>query len=228
MKARDVMVAPAITVGPDSSIKSVAEIFVRHRISAVPVIDPAGKLIGIISEGDLLHRAETETERRRPWWLRIFIDVDQLADEYVQARARKVSDVMTRHVVTAPPEMPLHELAALLEKHAIKRVPIVDHGHLVGIVSRANIVQAVASSGKNLEVSISDSAIRDRLLKHLQAQPWAHTSLVNVTVHGGVVDLWGLVRSENERKAMRVAAETMPGVNGVNSELKLWPVGVQD
>jgi CBS domain-containing protein len=193
MKVRDVMVAPVITASPNASIKSVTETFVRYQISAVPVVDEKGEVVGIISEGDLLHRAEAGTEKRRPWWLRAFIGSDALANEYVKAHARRVSDAMTRPVVTASPEMPLHEVAALLEKHSIKRVPIVENGQLVGIVSRANLVQAVASVGKALEIPLSDSAIRDKLLAHLKAQDWAHTGLLNVTVNGGVVDLWGMV-----------------------------------
>jgi len=223
MKARDIMVAPVITASSNASVKSVAETFVRHRISAVPVVDEKGKLIGIISEGDLLHRAEAATEKQRPWWLRAFIGPDALANEYVKAHARKVSDVMTRQVFTASPETPLHEIAALLEKHSIKRVPIVENGRLVGIVSRANLVQAVASAGKTLEIPLSDSTIRDKLVAHLNAQGWAGASLLNVTVNGGVVDLWGIVGSASERNAIRVAAEATPGVNAVNDNLKQWP-----
>jgi CBS domain-containing protein len=223
MKARDVMVAPVITASPNASVKSVAETFVRHQISAVPVVDDKGKLIGIISEGDLLHRAEAGTEKQRPWWLRAFIGPDTLADEYVKAHARKVSDAMTRQVITASPETPLHEVAALLEKNSIKRVPIIENGQLVGVVSRANLVQAVASAGKGLEIPLSDSTIRDKITAHLKAQDWAHTSLLNVTVNGGVVDLWGIVTSASEKNAIRVAAEATPGVNAVKDNLRLLP-----
>lgn len=225
MKARDVMVSPVITTRPNAPIKSVAETFILNRISAVPVVDDQGQLVGIISEGDLLRRAETGTERQHPWWLRALISSDTLASEYVKAHARKVSDVMTRRVVTASPDTPLHEVATLLEKHAIKRVPIVHNDRLVGIVSRANLLQAIASAGPTLEIPLSDSAIRDKLLAHLKAQNWAHINLVNVTVSGGVVSLWGIVRSESERKAIRVAAETTPGVRTVNDNLMLRPTG---
>jgi CBS domain-containing protein len=223
MKARDVMVAPVITASPNASVKSVAETFMRHQISAVPVVDNKGKLLGMISEGDLLHRAEAGTEKRRSWWLNAFVGPDTLANEYVKAHARKVSDAMTHQVVTASPETPLHEVAALLEKHSIKRVPIVENGQLVGIVSRANLVQAVASAGKGLEVPLSDSTIRDKLLAHLKSQNWAHTDLLNVTVNGGVVDLWGIVTSTSEKNAIRVAAEATPGVRAVNDNLRLLP-----
>ena len=224
MKARDVMVSPVITVKPSASVREVAKTFLDRGISAVPVVDDKGKLVGIVSEGDLLHRSEAGTERQRSWWLRAFATEETLAADYVKAHARKVADVMTRKVVAAAPDTPLHEIAALLEKNSIKRVPIVKDGQLVGIVSRANLIQAVASARKGLEIPLSDAAIRDRLLAHLQGQAWAHTSLLNVTVQGGVVDLWGITRSDAEKKAIRVAAESMPGVSAVNDNLVTRPM----
>jgi CBS domain-containing protein len=224
MKARDVMVAPVITATPHATIKSVAETFLKYRISAVPVVDDKGALVGIISEGDLMHRAETGTERQRPWWLQAIMSQDGLALDYVKAHARKVADAMTRQVITASPETSLQDIAALLEKHAIKRVPIVENGQLVGIVSRANLVQVFASAGKGLDIPLDDSAIRNKLLSHLNAQSWARTGLVNVTVNGGVVDLWGIARTDSERKAIRVAAEATPGVRAVNDNIRIWPL----
>jgi CBS-domain-containing membrane protein len=225
MKAHDIMVAPVITVSPDTTVRAVAETFVRHRISAAPVVDGKEEVVGIVSEGDLLHRAESGTERHRSWWLRALVGPQTLAGEYVMAHARKVADVMTRRVISASPDTPLHEIATLLEKHSIKRVPILDNDHLVGIVSRANLVQAVATAGEALHVPVADSTIRDKILAHLKSQEWAHTGLLNVTVNGGVVDLWGIVRTANERKAIRVAAEATAGVNAVNDNLRLWAVG---
>jgi CBS domain-containing protein len=219
MKARDVMVSPVVTVHPSSSVKDAAKIFLERRISAVPVVDDHGKLVGIVSEGDLLHRAEAGTQRRRPWWLLALTDETALAADYVKARARKVSDVMTTEVVTATPETSLHEIASLLENHSIKRVPIVKNGQIVGIVSRANLIQAVASDRKQFDIPPSDATIRDNLLTHLKSQRWAHTGLLNATVTDGVVDLWGISNSEAEKKAIRVAAETTPGVRAVNDHL---------
>ena len=195
------------------------KIFLERRISAAPVVDDQGKLVGIISEGDLMHRAEAGTERHRSWWLRLLTAEETLAAEYVKAHAHKVADVMTRDVITAGPETPLHEIAVLLEKNFIKRVPIVKNGQLIGIVSRANLIQAVASARKGLEIPLSDAAIRDRLLADLKAQGWLDTFLLNVTVNGGIVDLWGITRSDAERKAIRVAAESTPGVSAVNDNL---------
>ncbi len=219
MKACDVMVFPVITVSPYSSIGEVADIFLKHRISAVPVTDDLGHIFGIVSEGDLMRRAETRTERQHAWWLLPFTGPQTLAAEYVKAHSRKVADVMTRNVITADPDTSLQEIATLLERNAIKRVPIVKNGRLVGVVARANLVQAVASAPKALHVQPSDAIIRDELLKHLKTQPWAHTSLLNVTVRDGVVQLWGMTTSRAEKEAIRVAAESIHGVRAVNDNL---------
>lgn len=219
MKARDVMVSPVVTVKPSCPVKEVAGILLERRISGVPVVDDEGRLVGIVSEGDLLHRAETGTERKHSWWLSIVAGDGALAADYAKSHARKVADVMTRKLVTATPDTPLDEIAMLLESHSIKRVPIVENGQLVGIVSRANLIQAVASARKGLEIPASDTAIRDRLMSHLKAQRWAHTGLLNVIVNDGVVDLWGFANSTTEKKAVRVAAESTPGVRAVNDHL---------
>lgn len=226
MKARDVMVSPVITVKPSASVREVAQLLIDRRISGAPVVDDQGRLVGIVSEGDLIHRSEAGTERQHSWWLQALSTDETLASEYVKAHARKVSDVMTRSVITASPDTPLHEIAALLERNAIKRAPILENGHLVGIVSRANLVQAVAMSRKDLEIPLADAAIREKLLTELNRQRWAHTWLLNITVSDGVVDLWGVTNSEAERKAIRVAAETTPGVRAVNDHISTRPMEV--
>jgi CBS domain-containing protein len=223
MKARDVMVAPVITVKPYSTVREVAKTLVGGRISAVLVVDDTGKLVGIISEGDLMHRAETGTERRHRWWIRLVGGDASLPADYIKAHARKAADIMTQNVITAAPETPLDEIAIMLEKNSIKRVPIVRDGRLVGILSRANLVQALATMPRGLE--ILDSKIREKLLSHLKEQPWANTHLLNVIVTDGVVSLWGVTSSESERKAIRVAAEATPGVRAVNDHLAREPLG---
>lgn len=225
MKARDVMVSPVITVKPHASVQEVAKTLVDRRISAVPVVDDAGKLVGIISEGDLMHRSETGTERRYRWWIRLMGGDASLPGDYIKTHGRKAADVMTKNVITASPETPLDEVAILLERNSIKRVPIVRGGLLVGIVTRANLVQALATVPKRLEIPLSDSKIRDKLLSHLKQQPWADTHLLNVTVSDGVVSLWGITSSETERQAIRVAAEATPGVKAVNDHLARGLIG---
>jgi CBS domain-containing protein len=220
MKARDVMVSPVITTRPSASVKEVAQVLLTHHISAVPVVDDAGKLVGIVSEGDLMRRADLGTARHRSWWLAtLFAEEEALAAEYVKQHGKKVADVMTKRLITATPDTTLGEIAGLLERHSIKRVPIVADGALVGIVSRANLIQALAGDRKGLDVPVPDAALRDKLMAHLKAQPWAHTSLLNVTVNDGIVDIWGITRSEAEKRALRVAAETTPGVRAVNDNV---------
>jgi CBS domain-containing protein len=220
MKARDVMVSPVITTKPAASVKEVAQTLLTHHISAVPVIDHAGKLVGIVSEGDLMRRADLGTEKHRSWWLAVlFAEEEALAAEYVKQHSKKVADVMTRRLVVASPDAPLGEIAGLLERHSIKRVPIVENGALVGIVSRANLIQALAGDRNASDVKVPDAQLRDKIMRHLKTQPWAHTSLLNVTVNDGIVDIWGITRSEAEKQALRVAAETTPGVRAVNDNI---------
>ncbi len=220
MKARDVMVSPVITVGENDTVRDVAKRLAAKHISAAPVVDHAGKIVGIVSEADLLHRTEAGTERPASWWLSVISGERALAEEYVKSHAKMVKDVMTKDVHTANPDTPLNEVADLLEEHHIKRVPIVGAGgDLVGIVSRANIIQALASARPALEISASDAMIRDRLISELKKHSWSHLYKLNVTVTNGVVDLWGVAESEAERQAIRVAAEATPGVTAVNDHL---------
>jgi CBS domain-containing protein len=223
MKARDVMVSPVITVKPSATVREVAKLLLKYRISAVPVVDGDDRVVGIVSEGDLLHRAEAGTEWQRSWWLRVFASNETLTQDYIKAHAGRVEDVMTRDVIVARPCAPVHEVAALLEKNGIKRVPVVENDRLIGIVSRANLIQAVASARPELEIPQSDSAIREHLLVHLKQQPWAHTSLVNITVANGVVDLWGTTETDAESNAIRIAAEATQGVSAVNNNLTTYP-----
>jgi CBS domain-containing protein len=221
MKASDVMVTNVITVTPDRTVMEVAEILLSNRISALPVVDTTGTLIGVVSEGDLIRRAEAGTEHARSWWLRLLMGREALANEYVREHSRNVADVMTRRVITASPDTPVAEIAGILERNGIKRVPIVRDGKVVGIVSRANLLQALASLGKQISVEkpLSDAGLREKVISRLRAEPWARTSLLNVTVQDGTVDLWGVVDSAAEKKAMRVAAEVTPGVRAINDNL---------
>jgi CBS domain-containing protein len=225
MKARDVMTLAVYTVKPTTSVKDLARLFMERRISAVPVVDDQRKIVGIVSEGDLVHRSEISTQRRHPWWLVLMAGDEGLAADYIKAHAKRVADIMTRKVITAGPDTPLQEIAETLEKYGIKRLPIVRDGQLVGIVSRANLVQAIATGRSELDIPSSDTTIREKFLTELNKQNWAHTALLNATVNGGVVDLWGFIESDTERKAIRVAAEATPGVRAVNDHMTARPVG---
>lgn len=227
MKARDVMVSPVVTAKKDSTVRDVAKLLLANRISAVPVVDSAGKVVGIVSEADLMHRVEAGTERPTSWWLALLSGESAMASEYVQSHALKVKDVMATAVQTARPDTPLVEIADLFEEKHIKRVPIVNAaGELVGIVSRANIIQAVASARPKLEISLPDAAVREKLVGELKKHSWSHVQNLNVTVTNGVVDLWGFADSDKERQAIKIATESVPGVLGVNDHLMRVPAFV--
>ena len=219
MKAADVMVSNVISVGPEASVQEVAEVLLRNRVSAVPVMGPQGELMGIVSEGDLMRRPEAETERRHSWWLGLIASNQGLASEYIKSHSHKVVDVMTPRVVTATPETTVADVATLLEKHAIKRVPIVKDGKVVGIVSRANLLQALACLKNVASGTTDDASIRAKLTSKLANEHWAKPSLLNLIVHDGTVDLWGIVDSQTEKKAVRVLVESTPGVRAVNDNL---------
>lgn len=227
MNARDVMVSPVITVGVNDTVRDVAKLLIKNRISAVPVVDHTGRIVGIVSEADLMHRSETGTDRPASWWLSLISGERAVAEEYLKSHATKVKDVMTKHVQTARPDTPLNEIADMLEEGHIKRVPIVnERSDLVGIVSRANIIQFVASAHPRLEISAPDRLIRERLMAELKKQSWSHVHKLNATVTNGVVDLWGVAESDTERAAIRVAAESTPGVAAVNDHLIREPAFV--
>jgi CBS domain-containing protein len=228
MQARDVMTTHVVTISASATVRELADLLVKRGISAAPVVGPKGELVGIVSEGDLMRRSELGTAQSRPWWLRLLSGEHALAVDFIKANAQKVADVMTREVVTATPGTPLSEIARLLERHSIKRIPIVHHNQLVGIVSRANLVQSFASLLKkpHLDLSPADSAIRTGIMNRLEKEPWAHTSLLNVLVDDGVVDLWGIVHTAIEKDAIRVAAESTAGVRAVNDNLVLRPIQI--
>jgi CBS domain-containing protein len=215
MKASDIMTSPVITVGPDTLVRHIAGLLYEHRISAVPVLEN-GKLVGIVSEADLLHRHEIGTGRRAgSWWLQVF-SADRSIADYVKSHATRARDIMTRDVVSVTPDTPVAQIATLLENRGVKRVPVLDGGRLAGIVSRSNLVQALAAQGRVMNVGDSgDGAIRARLTAELERQPWWHPTLANVIVTDGVVHYYGVVDNEEQRQPARIAAENVPGVRGV-------------
>ena len=219
MKAADVMVTNVITVRLDTSVATIAEVLLANRISAVPVVNDKDVLVGIVSEGDLIHRVEAGTERHRSWWLELLAGKEMLAQEFVKSHARKAADVMTRPVVSVQLGTPLGDIASLLEKHRIKRVPVVINGKIAGIVSRANLIQALVSDAKSSNASIDDVTLHGNILEQLRSKPWVDPSTINVVVNNGYVELWGIVDSETEKNAIRVAVEVTPGVRQVANKL---------
>ena len=225
MRAADVMTSEVITVGENASVQEAAKLMAEHGISAVPVVDRDTRVVGMVSEGDLLHRAETGTERRRSWWLEIVASTNQLAGEYVKSHSGSVKDVMTRDVISVTEETTVADIAILLETNRIKRVPVLRDDRLVGIVSRANLVRALAMTinERPSGAEAGDRAIRDRLLAELKTQKWAEVSPANITVKDGIVHLWSSYYSDQEKRALVVAAESIPGVRRVEDHMRPVP-----
>lgn len=220
MQAQDVMTQYVISVGPSDTLARAVRTMLQNDISGLPVLDAAGTLLGMITEGDLLRRAETETQRRRPRWLEFFVGPGSLADEYVHAHGRKVSEVMTHDPVTVTEGTPLEEVVTLMEKRQIKRVPVVRGDKVVGIVSRANLLHALARlSGEARPATADDQTIRRRLMAKLGKEQWAPLAAIDVIVRDGVVDLWGFITDERTRQALIVAAENIEGVKAVKDHL---------
>ena len=225
MQAADIMTVNVVTVDPETSVQEIASLLSERAISGVPVVDKNRRLVGMISEGDLMRRVETGTQLRRSWWLEMLSTNTELASDYVKTRGRRAQHVMSPNVVSVTEATPLAEIADLLERHRIKRVPVVRDGVLVGIVSRANLVRALASRGSQPAGAgaARDDVIRDTLLAELKRQKWAEASPGNVIVTDGVVHLWGTILSEEERQALRVAAENVAGVRAVADHTTLLP-----
>lgn len=224
MEARDVMTTPVVTVRPETPVNEVAALLLARRISAVPVVDAAGKAVGIVSEGDLVRHVGAHTGVRRSWWLAWFADRNDLAQEYAKAHGRTAADVMTRKVITATENAPLDRIATLLERNRIKRVPIVRRGKVIGVVSRANLLHGlVAQKPEARPMPVKDRDIRARILAELD-QAGIDTAYINVVVAGGTVELWGAVESDTQRRAVALAAENAKGVKRVVNNVVLLPL----
>jgi CBS domain-containing protein len=220
MKAKDVMTSPVVSVESDTPVLQAIRIMLQRRMSGLPVVDKEGRLIGIVTEGDFLRRAETGTQRRRARWLEFLVGPGRLAEEYTRSHGRKVDEVMTPDPVTVTEDTALDDIVKLMEKRQIKRVPVVRGERVVGIVSRANLLHALASVSREAKPAAqTDEAIRARLVEELGKQPWAPVALVNPIVRSGVVELWGTITDERERQALVVAAENIPGVKAVRDHL---------
>ncbi len=222
MQASDIMTPELVTVRPDTPLEDVIRLMLTHRISGLPVVED-GAVVGMVSEGDLLHRPETGTERRRRHWLQLFSSGETDAADYVRTHGMTAGEVMTTDVVSIAETTPLEDIATLLESRRIKRVPVLREGKLVGIVSRADLLRSL---GSRLAVprQESDRAIRASLLAELRSHPsWAPLPAeISVLVQDGVVHYWGYVRSAPQRQAMIVAAERIAGVHQVEDHMVDW------
>jgi CBS domain-containing protein len=221
MRARDLMTTPIIAIEPSASIGEAAKLMLGHHISGLPVVATDGKLVGIVSEGDFLRRTELATERKRPRWIEFF-EPGKLAGEYALAHGRKIDEVMTDRVITIGPDAPLDEIVDIMIGSRIKRLPVVDGGVLVGMVSRSDILRALSQSlAAEAATPSTDVAIRDAILAEFDRQNWAGRDMIHVGVNDGVVELTGAVFDGRQRQAAQIIAENVPGVKSVVERL-LW------
>jgi CBS-domain-containing membrane protein len=224
LTAADVMTPGVITVRPETSIHEIAKLLCDHHISGVPVVEDEERLLGIVSEGDLIGHAQLAGEQRRSWWHTFLNGPTVLAQHYAKSHGRTASDVMTREVVTVLETTSVAETARVLEQHRIKRVPVLRDGRLAGIVTRSNLLQVLAAADVLKPMNVADRVIRETLSDELTAQPWAHVLAKNIVVENGVVHLFGIVQSNEERHALRLAAENQAGVKAVEDHLSMLQV----
>ena len=224
MKAQDVMTRQVATISPDTPVAMIATFLLEHAISAAPVIGATGEILGVVSEGDLLQRAEIDTIPRKAWWLAWLASTDDDAREFIKTHGVVAADVMTRGVIAVHPETPLVEAAALMEKKRIKRVFVTENGKLAGVITRTDLVRALVGRAGAEAPSLSDAGIREEIERRMRGEPWASSALLSITVHQGRVELGGAVESQAQRAAIIVLARGVPGVQSVVDYLVARPV----
>jgi CBS domain-containing protein len=219
MRAHQIMTRSVVTVAPDATILEAANIMLRQHVSGLPVVDAAGKLVGIVSEGDFIRRSEIGTQRKRGRWLKFLLGAGSAATDYVHAYGRKISDVMTSEPLTVTENAMLEEIVTLMETNGVKRLPVMNGDKLVGIVSRANLLQAVASLAREIpDPTADDDHIRSRVIAAIEKNDWSPFGL-NIIVRDGIVHLSGVITEERSRQAAMVAAQNVAGVQKVHDHL---------
>jgi CBS domain-containing protein len=219
MRAYQIMTTPVVTVTASTPLADAANLMLKERISGLPVVDAAGKLVGIVSEGDFLRRGEIGTRRKRSAWLEFLVGPGKLATEFVHQEGRTVEDVMTSKPQTVAEDATLEDVVQMMEKNGIKRLPVVRGDALVGIVTRANLLQAVANLSRDSAApSADDDQLRQAIMAALAKEPWCPMG-VNVVVRGGVADLSGVITDDRQRKAAVVAVQNVAGVKAVHDHL---------
>ena len=220
MNAGDVMTKGVVTVTPETPITDIVTLLLARGVSGVPVVAPGGDVVGVVTEGDLLRRAELGTQKHHGAWRTFFMGSAVLAKEYVRSHGLTARDVMTATVISVTPDAPLSAVADLMEERRIKRVPVLESGRLAGVVSRANLLRALVSTLQETPAAPGgDAAIRNTLQKELSQQPWSRRADNSVVVSDGVVHLWGLVGTADELRALELAARSVPGVKAVKSHM---------
>jgi CBS domain-containing protein len=221
MRAHQIMTRSVITVTPETTIVEAANTMLQKHVSGLPVIDAAGKFVGIVSEGDFIRRGEIGTQRKRGRFLKFILGPGQAATDFVHEHGRKVAEIMTPQqlTITITEDTALDEIVELMEKNSVKRLPVMRGDRIVGIVSRANLLQAVASLAREIpDPTADDDHIRNRVIDTIEKNDWCPFGL-SVIVRGGVVHLSGVITEERSRKAAVVAAENVTGVTKVHDHL---------
>jgi CBS domain-containing protein len=220
MRVKDVMTPNVICIGADEPVLKAARLMLQNHISGLPVVDKDGELVGIVTEGDFLRRSELGTQRQRPKWLEFVIGPGRLAQEFTHTSGRKVEEIMTPEPRTIAEGETLEAVVDAMERHHVKRLPVIRGGHVVGIVSRANLMHALASLAHDAPATApGDASIRDQIVAAIGKQAWAPR--INVIVNGGVAELHGVITDDRERAGLIVAAENVPGVKRVHDHL-VW------
>jgi len=220
MKAKDVMTHCVVSIGPEAPILDAIARMISHQVSGMPVIDTDGKLVGMVTEGDFLRRTETGTEAPQRRWLELLLGPASRAEEYVRSHGRTVREVMSRKIVAASKETPLTELVELMEEHGIKRIPVTEEGRIVGIVSRADLMSALAERlSQSTKAPASDESIRRAIVTEMKKQPWCPVQSLSIRVRNGFVDVNGTIFDEGQRRALQVLVENVHGVKGVHDHL---------
>ena len=219
MRAHQIMTRPVFTILPDATIVEAANLMLQRHISGLPVVDASGKLVGIVSEGDFIRRSEIGTQRRRSRFLKLILGPGQAATDFVHEHGCKIAEIMTEEPVTISEDTPLADIVALMEKNKLKRLPVVKGEQVVGIVTRANLLQAVASLARQIpDPTADDDHIRNRIIDALGKNDWCPLGL-NVIVRDGIVHLGGIITDDRSRKAAVVCAENVAGVKKVHDHL---------
>ena len=219
MIVADVMTRKVISIAPDATVEDAAKTMLACEISGLFVVDAKGALAGVVTEGDLLRRDELGTQRHRPWWLRLLVSPGRQAADFTHTYGRHVSDVMTVDVMAVGSDAPLEEVVDTMEKHRIKRLPVVENQRVIGVVSRSDLLRALVGQARKAPIASDDRTIRTTILDALDKQPWAPVTSLNVTVADGVVDVWGTITDDSERRAVCVVVENTAGVKTVHDHL---------
>jgi CBS domain-containing protein len=227
MQVKDVMTTKVITAKPDASVTDIAKLLIKHRISGIPIVDEKNALVGIISESDLMRRPETKTERHSSWWLHLIQDPTDQALTYIKSHGRHAKDVMTRDIATVSEDTSLDEIAQLLEGRRIKRVPVLRDGKLVGIISRADLLRALAGSKQVQPSSTDEQELRKAAESAIEKHAGFDAKFVSVVVSNDVARIWGGVELPATKDAARIAVENVPGITAVEDNVNVFPAAVR-